>query len=166
MERTEFNKVVEDVLDSFTIEQRHVVDSMTIFHVMEPRNLAAAYQFYCGKTLQNGHSALADVSATVEVLCSQLAKYKDLPTTVADPAGFGGQTREQYADAGRWFIRRNGDLIFTKGKHRGKPLAQVASAATDYLEWMVNNCALPEDSAKFVQQAIARAKSKRDTPPK
>jgi DNA polymerase-3 subunit epsilon len=33
------------------------VDVQTIFHKMEKRNLSAAYTFYCGKNLDNAHSA-------------------------------------------------------------------------------------------------------------
>ena len=40
------------------------VDVQTIFHKMEKRNLSAAYTFYCGKNLDNAHSAEADTNAT------------------------------------------------------------------------------------------------------
>ncbi len=36
--------------------------TLAIFHKMEPRNLSAAYQFYCNKTLEDAHSAEADTS--------------------------------------------------------------------------------------------------------
>ena len=39
------------------------VDVQTIFHKMEKRNLSAAYKFYCGKDLDNAHSAEADTNA-------------------------------------------------------------------------------------------------------
>jgi DNA polymerase-3 subunit epsilon len=35
---------------------------------MEPRNLTAAYKFYCSKELVNAHSAEADTLATYEIL--------------------------------------------------------------------------------------------------
>ena len=41
----------------FDIQKRKLVDVQNIFHKMEQRNLAAAYKFYCGKDLQNAHSA-------------------------------------------------------------------------------------------------------------
>ncbi|MCZ2085576.1 MAG: 3'-5' exonuclease, partial [Flavobacteriales bacterium] len=52
----------------FDLSKFKLVDAQTIFHKMEPRNLTAAYQFYCKKELINAHSAEADVLATFEVL--------------------------------------------------------------------------------------------------
>jgi DNA polymerase-3 subunit epsilon len=52
------------------------VDIQNIFHKMEPRNLKAAYKFYCGKELVNAHSAEADTMATYEILLAQLDRYQ------------------------------------------------------------------------------------------
>ena len=55
--------------------RRKFIDVQTIYHKMEQRNLSAAYKFYCGKNLEDAHSALADTAATYEVLKAQLDKY-------------------------------------------------------------------------------------------
>jgi DNA polymerase-3 subunit epsilon len=45
------------------------MDVQVIFHMMEQRNLKAAYKFYCGKSLDDAHEALPDAMATsLEVL--------------------------------------------------------------------------------------------------
>ena len=49
----------------FDLKGRRIVDVQNIFHKMEPRNLRAAYQFYCSKDLENAHSAEADTIATL-----------------------------------------------------------------------------------------------------
>ncbi|MBC7892379.1 MAG: 3'-5' exonuclease, partial [Sphingobacteriaceae bacterium] len=41
----------------FDLKNRRLIDAQRIYHLMEPRNLSAAYRFYCGKTLENAHSA-------------------------------------------------------------------------------------------------------------
>ena len=38
---------------TFTTASRQLVDALTIFHRMEPRNLTAAYKLYCGKDLED-----------------------------------------------------------------------------------------------------------------
>ena len=59
----------------FDIEKRNILDAQKIFHMMEKRNLAAAYKFYCGKTLENAHSAEADTLATYQVFKAQVERY-------------------------------------------------------------------------------------------
>ncbi|MEM9897517.1 MAG: 3'-5' exonuclease, partial [Bacteroidota bacterium] len=60
----------------FETENRKIVDAQKIFHLMEKRNLTAAYKFYCNENLENAHSALADTKATYEVLKAQVAQYE------------------------------------------------------------------------------------------
>ena len=43
----------------FEVEKRKFIDAQRIFHVKEPRNLTAAYKFYCNRDLENAHSAEA-----------------------------------------------------------------------------------------------------------
>ena len=59
------------------ISKRKFVDVQTIYHIMEPRTLKAAYKFYCGAPLVDAHSALADTRATYEVFKAQLDRYTE-----------------------------------------------------------------------------------------
>jgi DNA polymerase-3 subunit epsilon len=43
------------------VEKRRCIDAQRIFHFKEPRNLKAAYKFYCDMDLENAHSAEADM---------------------------------------------------------------------------------------------------------
>src|SRR5436190_11169930 len=60
----------------FDLEGRKLVDVQNIFHFMEPRNLQAAYRFYCNKPLEHAHSAEADAVATFEIFKAQLERYE------------------------------------------------------------------------------------------
>ena len=60
----------------FDLKNKQVVDAQRIFHLMEKRNLAAAYKFYCQKMLTNAHSAEADSRATLEVIKAQVDQYQ------------------------------------------------------------------------------------------
>jgi DNA polymerase-3 subunit epsilon len=77
----------------FDVSQRRFVDVQNIFHRMEQRTLAAAYQFYCQKNLDNAHSALYDTKATWEVLKAQLERYESLTNDVAFLSDFSNMTR-------------------------------------------------------------------------
>ena len=49
------------------LHEKQMVDVQTIYHMMEPRNLKAAYRFYCGgKDFDNAHTAEADTVATYD----------------------------------------------------------------------------------------------------
>ncbi|MCF0206202.1 MAG: 3'-5' exonuclease, partial [Bacteroidales bacterium] len=72
----------------FDLKKRNFIDVMTIFMKKEPRNLAAAYKFYCNSEIQNAHSANADTEATYEIFKAQLEKYSDLGNSIADISNF------------------------------------------------------------------------------
>ena len=49
----------------FSTAGRRIFDAYTIFCQMEPRNLTAAYKFFCGKKLEGAHGAAADTQASL-----------------------------------------------------------------------------------------------------
>ena len=65
------------------IRKRKFIDVQNIYH--KPRTPdVECRKFYCGKDLENAHSALADTRATYEVLMAQLDHYpEDLKNDVA-----------------------------------------------------------------------------------
>ena len=63
---------------NFSIDNRNLIDVRNIFVMMEKRDLTSAYKFFCGKDLENAHSALADVVATHEVFLAQVERYDEL----------------------------------------------------------------------------------------
>jgi DNA polymerase-3 subunit epsilon len=137
------------------LEGRAVIDPMEIFHRREPRNLEAAVRFYLGREHDGGHSAAADVLATAAVLDALVARYPDLPRSVA---GLHGRFADpDCVDSDGFFKRVEGQVRFVKGKHRGQPLDAVASQSPGYLEWMLGQ-SFPEDTKKVAREALAAAR--------
>ena len=119
------------------LKKLQMVDVFTIFTKNEPRNLTAAYKFYCGKDLQDAHSANADTMATNEVLMAQLERY-DLPDTVAGLAEYT-QGSKKYADfAGRIYFDANGNECFNFGKYKDQRVLDVFRRDTGYYGWLIN----------------------------
>ena len=113
------------------------VDVQTIFHKMEKRNLSAAYKFYCGKDLDNAHSAEADTNATYEVLKSQIEKYDELENDVSKLSAFS--TRRKSVDfAGFVVVDEDGEAAFNFGKHKGKKVVEVLEREPGYFSWLLN----------------------------
>ena len=64
------------------MSKRKFVDVQVIFHKMEQRTLSAAYKFYCGRNLEDAHTAEADTRATYEVLMAQLDRIRKICKTI------------------------------------------------------------------------------------
>lgn len=132
----------------FDFKTRRFVDVQNIFHKMEPRNLKAAYKFYCNKELINAHSANADTRATYEILLSQLDRYdkveyvdndgnKSVPiiNDVSALHDFSNNLRN--ADlVGHIVFDNNGVEVFNFGKYKGKPVSEVFEREPQYYDWM------------------------------
>jgi DNA polymerase III subunit epsilon len=133
----------------FDLEGRKLVDVQNIFHFMEPRNLAAAYKFYCNKSLDNAHSAESDAVATFEIFKAQLQKYED--TVLEDDKGNSYQpvvndigklselsARVKCVDlAGRIVYNEKGQEVFSFGKHKDKTVVEVFTKEPSYYNWMM-----------------------------
>ncbi|MCZ7557287.1 MAG: 3'-5' exonuclease [Bacteroidia bacterium] len=136
------------------MDGRHVVDSLTIFHLKEPRDLTAAYRFYCAKEHTGAHGALADVLATAEVFAAQLLRYEDLPRNIAELETVIHPRDPSWIDDEGKFIWQNGASVISFGKHKGKTLQQLVSAHRDYLEWIISGN-FPETAKKVIREALS-----------
>lgn len=133
----------------FDLSHRKLIDVQNIFHIMEPRNLIAAYKFYCNKPLQKAHSAEFDAMATLEIFKEQLNKYegveiedehgklfKPIVNDIAKLSEFTTKTKN--ADlAGRIIFNENGLEVFSFGKHKDKPVEEVFKKEPSYYNWMM-----------------------------
>ncbi len=137
----DFPMLVEEFLRAgidFDVENRKFVDAQRIFHLMEQRNLSAAYKFYCHKELENAHSAEADTKATLEVLKAQIDRYENLKNDIDSLHEMSGQSNN-FDLAGRLIFDANKNIVFNFGKHRGKLVEDVFKKEPSYYQWMMDN---------------------------
>lgn len=121
----------------FDMKNRVAVDVQVIFHKMEQRTLGAAYKFYCGKNLDDAHSAEADTMATYEVLKAQLERYDELENDTKFLAEFS--SRKQFADfAGFIVFNKDNEECFSFGKHKGKTVNEVLDKEPGYFGWLLD----------------------------
>lgn len=133
---------------TFDITGRRFIDVQNIFHKMEQRTLVAAYKFYCGKNLEDAHSALADTQATYEVLLGQLEKYSELENDVEKLAAFSKSGRNVDL-AGRIVLDDKDEPVFNFGKHKGQSVKMVFRKEPSFYHWMMQG-----DFAKNTKDVI------------
>jgi len=139
---------------NFSRQNRSILDALVIYHKLEQRNLEAAYQRYCGKELSGGHSSLADVTATVEILDAQIAFYAELPKDVCGLHEFCCEPEEtNWVDPLGRFITIEDEIIFNFGKYRGDRLKDVAQSDPGYLQWILHK----PDFSLEVHEIVLRA---------
>ena len=155
----------------FDLKNRRAVDTQRIYHMMEPRNLSAAYQFYCGKSLVDAHSAEADTIATFEVLQGQIARYegmkvidshgKELGTIENDVTALHALTASKLIDfAGRMVYNEKGEEVFNFGKHNGKRVADVLKNEPSFYDWLMKGD-FPLDTKRKLTEIKLRALTQR-----
>ena len=152
--RFDIPMLVEEFLrvdpDLFEVKNRRFVDAQRIFHMMEPRNLTAAYRFYCDKHLEGAHGAEADTLATLEVLCAQIDRYESVAlTNDKGEAYFPIQndmevlhqlTATNMVDFAQRMARNaQGDIVFNFGKYNGRKVVDVLKKEPQYYDWMMNS---------------------------
>ena len=128
------------------------IDVQVLYHKREPRTLTAAYKFYCGKELEDAHSALADTRATYEVLKAQLDHYADMENDM-DKLFKESSFTNNVDFAGRIVYDESGREVFNFGKYKGMPVDAVLDRDPGYYGWMMNG-----DFTLNTKQVLTRIK--------
>ena len=118
--------------------KRKFIDVQVIYHKLEQRTLSAAYKFYCGKNLEDAHTAEADTRATYEVLKSQLDRYpEELQNDMAFLAEYSSFNKN-VDFAGRIVYDDKGVEVFNFGKYKGMSVSEVLQKDPGYYSWILN----------------------------
>ena len=145
----------------FDMDNRKAIDVQVIFHKKEQRTLSAGYEFYCGKTLEDAHSAEADTLATYEILKAQLDKYEDIENSVDALSEFSAH-RERADFAGFILFNDNQEEIFSFGKYKGRTVEEVLKENPGYHAWM-QNADFPLYTKKVLRQIKERMSVPKNT---
>lgn len=191
--RFDIPMLAEEFLRASTAEQNysinfravHCIDALAIYHRMEPRNLAAAYQFYCGRRMEDdftAHHADGDTEATYRVLMGQLDKY-DPSRVLADPKHSLENDMDKLDEfsrfnnnvdfAGRFIwkplLNKDGSEqldkdgkpmrqeVFNFGKHKGEVVADVVRRDPGFCSWVLQG-QFTLDTKTVLQRIMLREK--------
>ena len=138
----------------FDHRSRRVIDMQGIFHREEPRDLSAAARFYLDREHQEAHTALGDIRTTAAVLAAQIERYPHLPRDMDALHAYCDEVLPIRTAIEQWFEKEGAELIFRRGKHEGRPLAEVAAQETGYLEWMLGADDMGQEVLEVVRAAL------------
>ena len=138
---------------NFNWRNRAAYDAQKVYHINEKRDLMAAYLLYCGKRLENAHSAMGDAEATMDILNAQIEQYGSQETGIESLRDIDYEQKSDYFDKERKFCWWNGDLYPTFGKYgRKKDIKDLVTEDRRYLEWI-----LTKDFDENVKTMIKKA---------
>ena len=138
---------------SFKGSDHKIVDAYNIFCKLYPRTLTAAYKFFCGKELENAHSACADTTATLEVLLGEMERHPELPDDVAGLADFSDLAGPDAVDKTRRFKWSGDEVIVNFGKNAGRTLKDLAENDPGFLRWILRGD-FPDDVKEIASNAL------------
>ena len=144
--RAEFQRAGID----FTTEGRCIVDALVLYHQREPRDLTAAYLKYCGKALADSHTSVNDVMAAKEILEAMVEVYPDIGNTVEELHSACHPIDPSWIDEDGKLVASDDGPALGFGKHRGRPLKELAMVDPGYLKWMLSN-----DFSATVKEVVA-----------
>jgi DNA polymerase-3 subunit epsilon len=143
----------------FDLRGRRVIDVQNIFHREEPRDLSAAARFYLGRDHEEAHTALGDIRTSAAVLGAQLQRYEHLPRDLDGLHAYCESYAPFLTEVDRWFGPVEEGRVFRRGRHKGRPLEEVARNEPDYLHWMLGADDMPEEVLRLVREALQAAAS-------
>jgi DNA polymerase-3 subunit epsilon len=117
-------------------EGKKMVDVQSIFFKKEPRNLSAAYRFYCNKELIGAHGAEADTRATYEILKAQIDHYDDLKNDIDFLYRYTKGHRKNADFAGMLVFNKDKEVCFNFGKYKHQLVKDVLKKDKGYYGWI------------------------------
>jgi DNA polymerase-3 subunit epsilon len=141
----------------FDVEGRAVVDAMTVFHRLEPRNLASAYARFVGGERPGSGSDSDEAQGSRNVLAilqGEVTSSSDVPRIPSEIANWAKGIDYTAIDSeGKFIWSDEGDALVNFGKHRGERLIEVVNNDISYLNWVSGSDDFDADVRKIAESA-------------
>ncbi|MBP39066.1 MAG: exonuclease domain-containing protein [Dehalococcoidia bacterium] len=139
----------------FDVVGRAVVDAMTIFHRLEPRNLASAYSRFVGGVKPELSDEAQGAQNVFAILQGELRSSLEVPTNPGELAAWAKGIDDTAIDAeGKFIWSEEGDALINFGKHRGERLIEVVRNDKPYLNWVSGSDDFDPEVRKIAESAL------------
>jgi DNA polymerase-3 subunit epsilon len=132
---------------------RRIIDLMMLFHLEQPRDLAAAVRCYAGAEHEGAHSAEADVGVLPDVLAGMLAQHEELAPDLGRLHARCDEYQPYRSETERWFGDDLEAPVFQFGKCKDLGLRD---ADNGYIGWMFKQSDIHDEVKQFVREFLRR----------
>lgn len=134
-------------------EPRRIIDLQFLFHLEEPRDLAAAVRRYVGAEHEDAHSAEADVRVLPAILSGMLATHPSLVSLDLNALHVRCDEFQPFrTEVERWFGDDLEHPVFQFGNRKGKKLGDD----NGYISWMFKQDTIDEEVKQFIRDFLRR----------
>jgi DNA polymerase-3 subunit epsilon len=140
----------------FSMTNRVVLDAMTIFHRLEPRNLDSAYRRFVGKERPRSGDESLTARNILSILQGEVASHPSIPLepqALSDWAK-GIDSSRAIDGAAKFVWGEEGDALVNFGKHTGQRLVDVVRDDKGYIDWISKSSEFGQDTRKIAKDAL------------
>lgn len=121
----------------FSTDDRAVVDAMTVFHRLEPRNLDSAYSRFVGGQRPQSSDDVQGARNVFAIIQGEVQSSGDVPVEPRALEAWAKGIDDSAIDPeGKFVWSEEGDALINFGKHRGERLIEVVNNDLPYLNWV------------------------------
>jgi len=158
----------------FLAHNRNIIDLATIYHSMEPRDLNAAYKFYCNSQLEKKPGSEQTTEMYFDILNGMISKYNGIEhvnqnnenvkiEATAESLSSAFCKNKKHLDIGGLIVMNEQQRpVFNpavKLKYAGKLVAESMIGDPGYYDWYVNASDFPADTKTIIKKIVEKAKT-------
>ena len=127
--------------------EMNTIDVLAIERLLRPNKLSDVYKRYTGKDLEDAHSALADVNATLEILFHQ---YDGKEETTPEEIETFYRSKKRYDLSNKLFLNDDGKVCWTFGKLINQPIENDMS----YVDWVLRQNSFTKETKRKINEYL------------
>ena len=132
--------------------EMNTIDVYRIEKLLRPSKLSDVYKRYTGKTLEDAHSAIADVNATLEILFHQYEGKEEI--TPEEMENFY-RLKKRYDLSNKMYVNDNDKVFWNFGKNINKPIEDDMN----YLDWVLKQNTFSQETKRKINDYLNSIKA-------